>query len=126
MDGLALKSTKTGTPRVVSLPPSVLALLDVHRQQQNEFRRQFGPDYRADLDLIFVHPDGTRLKPNSISAAVSALFRRLRISKPQDAALHLLRRAHTSVLLAQGHRWRRYLPAEGTHRRGLHKRPTPT
>jgi len=99
---LQFKDTKTGTPRVVTLPLSALALLDEHRQRQDEFRRQFGPDYRADLDLIFAHPDGTPLKPDRVSAAVSALFRRLKIPKPKGAALHLLRHSHTSVLLAQG------------------------
>lgn len=41
----------------------------------SSFRRQYGPDYRADLDLIFANPDGTPFKPDSISSAVSLLFR---------------------------------------------------
>jgi integrase len=44
---------------------------EAHRKHQDEFRIQFGPDYRGDLDLIFSTPDGTPLKPDSISAAVS-------------------------------------------------------
>jgi site-specific recombinase XerD len=54
------------------------------------------------LDLVFANPDGTPLKPDSISASVSALFKRLKIPKPKGAALHLLRHSHTSVLLAEG------------------------
>jgi integrase len=54
------------------------------------------------LDLVFANPDGTPLKPDSISASVSALFKRLKIPKPKGAALHLLRHTHTSVLLAEG------------------------
>ena len=100
--GLEFKGTKTEKPRSVVLPASAIAALAAHRQQQDKFRRQFGPDYRADLDLVFANTDGTPLKPDSISATVSALFKRLKIPKPKGAALHLLRHTHTSVLLAAG------------------------
>jgi len=100
--GLEFKATKTELPRVIILPASAVAALEAHRERQNEFRRQFGPDYRADLDLIFANPDGTPLKPDSISATVSALFKRLKIPKPKGSSLHLLRHTHTSVLLAEG------------------------
>jgi integrase len=101
-DVLEFKGTKTEKPRPVALPPSAIAALAAHRQQQDEFRRQFGPHYRSDLDLIFANPDGTPLKPDSISASVSALFKRLKIPKPKGAGLHLLRHTHTSHLLASG------------------------
>jgi integrase len=101
-DVLEFKCTKTEIPRVVALPASAVVALDEHRKRQDEFRKQFGPDYRADLDLIFANPDGTPLKPDSISASVSALFKRLKIPKPKGSALHLLRHSHTSVLLAEG------------------------
>jgi integrase len=101
-DLLEFKGTKTEKPRSVALPASALIALEAHRRQQDEFRRQFGPDYRSDLDLIFANPDGTLLKPDSISASVSALFKRLKIPKPKGAALHLLRHTHTSHLLASG------------------------
>jgi integrase len=97
---LDFKSTKTELPRPVTLPVSALVALEAHRKLQDEFRRQFGPDYRADLDLVFANPDGTPLRPDSVSASVSALFRRLKIPKPKGAALHLLRHTHTSHLLA--------------------------
>ena len=101
-DVLEFKCTKTEKPRPVALPESAIAVLEAHRQQQDEFRRQFGPDYRADLDLIFANPDGTMLRPDSVSATVSALFKRLKFPKPKGAALHLLRHSHTSHLLASG------------------------
>ena len=101
-DVLEFKCTKTEKPRPVTLPASALAALDAHRRQQDEFRRQFGPDYRTDLDLIFANPDGTPLKPDSVSASVSALFRRLKIPKPKGGSLHILRHTHTSHLLANG------------------------
>src|SRR4051812_11140203 len=99
-DGLVFKSTKTDEPRKVELPPSMVACLDAHRLRQDEFRRQFGPDYRTDLDLIFANPDGSPLMPNSISSTVSRLCRRLGL--PKGASLHVLRHSHASLLLADG------------------------
>ncbi len=99
-DGLVFKSTKTEEPRKVELPPSMVACLEAHRLRQDEFRRQFGPDYRSDLDLIFANPDGSPLMPNSISSTVSRLCRRLGL--PKGASLHVLRHSHASLLLADG------------------------
>ena len=84
---------------VIGLPASALA---AYCKQQDRFRAEFGPDYRNDLEVIFAEPDGTPLKPNSISATVSALFRRVKIPKPKGAALHLLRHSHGSHMLANG------------------------
>jgi integrase len=97
---LEFKGTKTKRPRRINLPQSVLVPLEAHRKKQNEFRRQFGPGYRADLNLIFANPDGTPLKPDSISASVSLLCRRLGL--PKGVSLHTLRHSHGSVLLADG------------------------
>jgi integrase len=93
-DVLEFKGTKSEEPR---LPTSAI---DAHRMVQDEYRRQFGPDYHADLDLIFANPDGTPLKPDSISSAVSLLFRRLKL--PKGTSLHSLRHTHTSHLPASG------------------------
>jgi integrase len=97
---LEFKGTKTDEPRAVTLPTSAISALNAHRRRQDEFRLQFGADYRADLDLIFANPDGTPLKPDSISATVSLLFRRLKL--PKGANLHSLRHTHTSHLLDSG------------------------
>jgi integrase len=99
-DVLEFKGTKTDEPRAVTLPTSAIAALNTLRKRQDEFRRQHGPDYRGDLDLIFANLDGTPFKPDSISAAVSLLFRRLKL--PKGASLHSLRHTHTSHLLASG------------------------
>ena len=100
-DRLEFKEPKTpDSVRPISLPESTLTALELHRQKQAAFRAQFGPDYRSDLDLIFANPDGTPLKPNSISSAVSFLFRRLKL--PEGASLHSLRHTHASLLLADG------------------------
>jgi integrase len=99
-DGLVFKNTKTEEPRTVELPPSMVAGLDAHRLRQDEFRRQFGPDYRSDEDLNFANPDGSPLMPSSISSTVSRLCRRLGL--PKGASLHVLRHSHASLLLADG------------------------
>jgi len=99
--GLAFKSTKTeDSVRPISLPPSAIIALDAHRRKQEEFRQQFGPDYNSGVDLIFANPDGTPLKPDSISASVSALCKRLKL--PKGVKLHTLRHTHGSHLLAAG------------------------
>ena len=49
-------------------------------------------------DLIFANPDGTPLKPDSISA--STLCKRLKL--PMGVKLHTLRHMHGSHLLAAG------------------------
>jgi len=97
---LDFKTTKTDNPHRIGLPESVLAALENHRKQQSEFRRRFGADYRADLDLVFANPDGTPLKPDSVSASVSLLFRKLKL--PKGTSLHSLRHTHASELLDQG------------------------
>ena len=99
-NGLQFKGTKAEKPRVVRVPSSTLGKLEAHRERQNGFRRQFGPGYRADLDLIFANPDGTAFRPDSTSATISLLFRRLKL--PKGASLHSLRHTHTSHLLANG------------------------
>jgi integrase len=99
-DGLIFKSTKTEEPRRVELPATVLPVLARHRERQDEFRRQFGPDYRSDLDLIFANPDGSPLMPNSVSATVSRLCRRT--GMPKGASLHTVHHSHASLLLSEG------------------------
>ena len=81
-------------------PASAVHALEVHREEQAQFRKQFGPDYQTDLDLVFCNPDGSPLKPDSISSAVSALCKRLKL--PKGVSLHALRHTHVSHLFASG------------------------
>jgi integrase len=98
---LQFKDPKTPeSVRAVTLPESALKALEDHHERQEEFREQYGPSYRTDLDLIFTNPDGTPLKPDSISASVSSLCRRLKL--PRGVSLHTLRHTHGSQLLAAG------------------------
>jgi integrase len=102
-DGLFFKCPKTPkSNRVVGLPAETLAMLKEHRKRQDEFRLQFGADYRSDLDLIIAQPDGEPFRPNTISAEVSMLFKRLKIPKPKGSSLHIFRHTHGSQMLANG------------------------
>jgi hypothetical protein len=62
--------------------------LEQHRKQQDTFRAQFGPDYQADLDLVLANLDGSPLKPDSTSATISLLFKRVGIAKPKGGSPH--------------------------------------
>jgi len=99
-EGLTEKGTKSGRSKQIHLLPSSVACLAKHRKAQQVFRTQYGADYRNDLDLVFCQTDGLFLRPDSISAAVSALCRRLKFRK--GANLHSLRHTHASEMLASG------------------------
>jgi integrase len=95
---IGIKPTKTRQARVVTVPSSLLEYLKLHHEQQLEHRAMFGPDYRADLDLIFCMPDGSYRKPDSVSWAARDLAHRAGLT----ASLHTLRHTHASTLLANG------------------------
>jgi len=98
--GLVFKGTKTERPRDVKLPEATMPILERHRERQNGYRAQFGPRYRADLDLIFANTDGTPLKPNSVSGTVSRICKQAGL--PKGASLHVLRHSHASQLAERG------------------------
>jgi integrase len=97
--GLRVKPTKTKSPRVITLPQSIVAVLQFHQERQHENRRLFGSDYRADLDLVFCDAAGDYLKPDSVTAKACLLARKLGLS---HVSLHTLRHSHGSQLLSQG------------------------
>jgi integrase len=63
-----------------------------------EERAHFGDSYQGDFS--FCNPDGSPLKPDTVSASVSLLFRNLKL--PKGAGLHTLRHTHGSHLAAAG------------------------
>lgn len=70
--GLRVKSPKNGKTREIPLPGSALEILEDHRLNQQQFREAFNAAYRTDLDLVFAAPEGAYLKPDSVTAKVSA------------------------------------------------------
>jgi integrase len=96
---IGLKPTKTRQARTVTIPASLIEYLKVHREQQEQNREMFGPDYRTDLDLIFCTAEGNFLKPDSVSWAARDIAQRAGL---KDVSLHSLRHTHASTLLANG------------------------
>jgi integrase len=93
-----LKEPKNKKFRVITIPPSALKKLEAHRKKQEPYRAHFGDTYQG--DYIFCNPDGSPLKPDTVSAAVSLLFRNMKL--PKGVSLHTLRHTHGSHLLAAG------------------------
>jgi integrase len=93
-----LKEPKNKKFRVITIPPTALKKLQAHRKAQQPYRDHFGESYQG--DYIFCNPDGSPLKPDTVSASVSLLFRTLKL--PKGASLHTLRHTHGSHLLAAG------------------------
>ena len=93
-----LKEPKNKKFRVITIPPTALKKMQAHRKAQQPYRDHFGESYQG--DYIFCNPDGSPLKPDTISASVSLLFRSLKL--PKGASLHTLRHTHGSHLLAAG------------------------
>jgi len=96
---MGIKATKGRRPRTVTVPPSLMEYLKLHREQQEQSRAMFGPDYRADLDLIFCTPEGEYRKPDSVSWAACDIAHRAGL---KGVSLHSLRHTHASQLLAAG------------------------
>ncbi|MCL6508601.1 MAG: site-specific integrase [Bryobacteraceae bacterium] len=96
---IGIKPTKTRQVRVVSVPPSLMEYLKLHREAQEKDRALFGPDYRTDLDLIFADPAGNYLLPSSISRAAVRLAKKAGLS---GVGLHSLRHTHASTLIRAG------------------------
>jgi integrase len=93
-----LKEPKNKKFRVITIPPTALKKMQAHRKAQQPYRDHFGKSYQG--DYIFCNPDGSPLKPDTVSASVSLLFRNLKL--PKGASLHTLRHTHGSHLLAAG------------------------
>lgn len=96
---IGIKPTKTRQVRVVSVPLSLIEYLKLHREAQDQHRVMFGPDYRADLDLIFADPAGNYLLPSSVTRAAVRLAKKAGL---QDVGIHSLRHTHASALLHAG------------------------
>lgn len=84
--------------RQIALPPSLAILLREHRKQE-EGTRISADNPLTPTDLVFSHPDGSPIRPNSVTRA----FRKLALSIGLDGVrFHDLRHAHASLMLRQG------------------------
>ena len=80
------------------LSPSLVILLWEHRLKQEHIWRLLGKPLLP-TDLVFSHPDGRPLRPNSVTRALKGIGESLGL---KGIRLHDLRHAHASILLKQG------------------------
>lgn len=90
------KSAKS--QRTIALSPSAILALKEHREKQKLEKIMQGISL-SDDDLVFSHPDGNPLRPNTVSRAWTILAARagLRVIRLHDA-----RHSHASLMLKQG------------------------
>ena len=59
----------------------------------------FGLDYRSDLDLVFCHPDGNYIRPDTVTKAARRIAKKAGLA---GVSLHTIRHSHGSQLLSLG------------------------
>jgi len=84
--------------RQIALSPSLAIALWEYRLKQEQARRLLGKPL-VPTDLVFSHPDGRPLRPNTVSRALQEIARSIGLN---DVRLHDLRHAHATILLQQG------------------------
>jgi integrase len=94
---LGVPKTSQGR-RSVSLDPMTVSVLRAHRVRMLEDRMLAGPDFE-DRGLVFHHPDGSWLRPNSVS---DAFLRRVARHGLPRLTLHGLRHTWATLALEDG------------------------
>ncbi len=84
--------------RLIALPPSAALALHEHRDQQEAERLIIGVPLTED-SLVFAHPDGSPLLPDTVTHAWIDLARRAGFP---HIRLHDARHTHASLMLRQG------------------------
>jgi integrase len=98
--GLQFKAPKTKYGRrSISLAPSVVAELRIHRKQQQEERLRLGLGKAQDGGLVFPKWDGTPRVPTTTSTDWTRTLGQLKLP---PVNLHALRHTHASQLIASG------------------------
>jgi integrase len=108
---ISFKETKTQkSRRQISLSPSLVDVLKDHRDVQIKIRDAMNKENEEnkenkeknellDSDLIFSHPDGSPLLPNSVTHAWIKVARRCGL---KGIRLHDARHTHASIMLKHG------------------------
>jgi integrase len=97
--GLRVKETKARKARHLNLPDATVQLLRGLKTGQEEARRMFGFDYRADLDLVFCRPDGNYIRPDVVTKAARRIAKKAGLA---GVSLHTMQHSHGSQLLSLG------------------------
>ncbi len=91
------KSKSKHSQRQIDLSPSLVIILWDHKIRQEQQKRLLGMT-PSPTDLVFSHPDGRPLRPNSVTRAFQNIVRSLSL---QGITLHGLRHAHATIMLQQ-------------------------
>ena len=84
--------------RKLELSPSLAILLWEHRLKQEGTRRLLGKALEP-TDLVFSHPDGRPIRPDTVTRAFHVIAQSLGF---KGTRLHDIRHAHATILLEQG------------------------
>jgi integrase len=85
--------------RLISLSPSTVAVLREHQAEQTKQRQALGLPPLQDDDLVFSHPDGQPLLPDSVTQAWRRIARQAGLD---GIRLHDARHTHASFMLKAG------------------------
>ncbi|NNJ12003.1 site-specific integrase [Chloroflexales bacterium ZM16-3] len=96
---LERSATKTdASVRTIALPPTLLAMLHTHREQQEE--RRAVADRWTDTGLVFTSSVGTAIEPSDLSRAFKQVLKRAGL--PERLRFHDLRHACATMLIVMG------------------------
>ncbi len=84
--------------RNIALPPALCVMLRKHRAKQAEDKKALGLDLQ-DRDLVFSLPDGTSIRPDTVTRAFKHYAERVGLP---TGRFHDLRHTHATLLLKQG------------------------
>jgi integrase len=109
--GLRIKETKGRKIRQLRLSEEAIQTLRGIQARQEENRRLYGSDYCSNLDLVFCHPDGFFIRPDTVTKAVRRLAKKAAFA---GVSLHTLRHSQGSQLLSSVYRFLQCPSAWGT------------
>ena len=95
---VAMQPKSHRSRRLVSLPPSAVALLSGLKVKQRQEREALGLVWR-DSDYVFSKFDGAPYHPNTVSKAFSKIIKKSGLPKVR---LHDLRHTHATIMIKQG------------------------
>lgn len=84
--------------RAVAMSPSLAILLREYKAEQAAMRERLGTQLRDD-DLVFCHPDGSPIRPNSLTREFSQVAEAVGL---KGLHLHSLRHCHATAMLQDG------------------------
>jgi len=85
--------------RLVALSPSLAILLREHKAEQEALRNQLGLSPLQQNDLVFSQPDGSFIRPDSVTSKFRKVAKSVGL---ENLRFHDLRHTHATLMLQQG------------------------